>query len=126
MTRLLKVASRTAFLIFCGVLLILAPSMLRWGHRSRSSEAQSTPPHPHSVDLQWKPSPSRVVGYNVYRSQKTGGPFTKLTPNPIAMTNYTDQTVQSGNTYFYMVKAVDDNGRESQFSNQIKAVIPSP
>lgn len=33
---------------------------------------------PHSVSLRWPPSPSAVVGYNVYRSATSGGPYTKL------------------------------------------------
>lgn len=110
--------------MFCGLLLIFALSAPGLLHRTGLSQAH--PQIPHSVDLKWKPSASRVIGYHVYRSEKTGGPFTKLTPMPIPETNYTDRTVQSGHTYFYMVTAVDTERRESLYSNQIKAVVPSP
>ena len=89
------------------------------------SDAQ-TAPHPHSADLKWKASVSRVVGYNVYRSETDGGPYIKLTSAPVRATNYTDRSVQSGHTYFYAVTAVDSRGKESGYSNQIKALIPSP
>ena len=39
---------------------------------------------------------------------------------------YTDNTVVSGQTYYYVVKAVDVNGVESLASNEVEAVIPCP
>jgi hypothetical protein len=84
------------------------------------------PPRPHTIALQWKASPSAVAGYNVYRSDKPVGPYTKLKPSLIRMTSYTDPTVQSGHTYFYLVTAVDAKGRESLFSNQAPAIVPWP
>ncbi len=41
-------------------------------------------------------------------------------------TAYTDSTVQSGTTYYYVVTAVDSSGSESNYSNQATAVIPMP
>ena len=38
--------------------------------------------------------------------------------------NYTDSTVQNGNTYYYVTTAVDGSGNESSYSNQASAVIP--
>ena len=81
---------------------------------------------PHSVDLKWKASVSRVVGYNVYRSETDGGPYIKLTSAPVRATNYTDRSVQSGHTYVYAVTAVDGKAKESVHSNHAKALIPSP
>jgi fibronectin type 3 domain-containing protein len=53
----------------------------------------------HSVTLSWDASTSStVVGYNVYRSTVSGGPYTLLTSSPIAATTYTDMTVQAGVT----------------------------
>lgn len=84
------------------------------------------PPRPHTINLQWNASPSAVAGYSVYRSDKPLGPYTKLKPSLIRMTSYTDPTVQSGRTYFYLVTAVDTKGRESLFSNQAAAIVPWP
>lgn len=79
----------------------------------------------HAVNLSWNPSTSVVVGYNVYRGTQSGGPYTKLNPSPVAATTYTDSTVQSGQTYFYAVKAVNPNKVESVFSQEVSATIPA-
>ena len=64
----------------------------------------------HSADLSWGPSPSTVVGYNVYRSTTPGGPYTKINSSLDPSTLYTDSTVQSGQTYYYVSTAVDATG----------------
>ncbi len=84
-----------------------------------------TPAPQHSVALSWNPSSSTVVGYNVYRSGVSGGPYSKIN-NLNPDTTYTDSTVQSGQTYFYVTTAVDGSGNESANSNQTQAVIPTP
>jgi hypothetical protein len=78
----------------------------------------------HSVGLSWSPSTSTVVGYNAYVSTQSGGPYTKLTTTPVATTSYTDSTVQSGNTYYFVVTAVDSSNMESAFSSEVSAVVP--
>jgi hypothetical protein len=79
----------------------------------------------HTVGLTWMDSASTVSGYNVYRGTSTGGPYaSKLTPSPISSTQFTDTGLQSGQTYFYVVTAVDSNGAESVYSNQATASIP--
>src|SRR5262249_30643638 len=56
----------------------------------------------HVVNLVWRASKSRaVVGYNVYRSVKSGGPYTKLNSLLHRTTSFTDSSVQAGNTYYY-------------------------
>jgi hypothetical protein len=80
----------------------------------------------HSVALSWTPSTSSVVGYSIYRSATSGGPYTKITAALNATTNYTDNTVQAGLTYYYATTAVDAREVESGYSNQVQAVIPSP
>ena len=78
---------------------------------------------PYTVSLSWDASSSAVVGYNVYRGRKTGGPYTKIfavDPN----TSYTDNTVAGGHTYYYVTTAVSSAGEESAYSNQVQAVIP--
>lgn len=80
----------------------------------------------HSVVLSWAASTSTVVGYNVYRGTQSGGPYAVLTGSPDASTSYTDNSVQAGQTYYYVVTAVDGSGNESVDSNQAQAVIPTP
>ena len=80
----------------------------------------------HSVDLSWSPSTSAVVGYNIYRSGTSDGPYAKINSALNATTAYTDNTVQAGATYYYVTTAVDGSGVESAYSNQAQAVVPSP
>ena len=78
----------------------------------------------HSVALTWSPSASTVIGYNTYSSQVSGGPYTKMTSTPDAATSYTDSNVQAGQTYFFVVTAVDSSNVESAFSAEVSALIP--
>ena len=80
----------------------------------------------HSVDLSWSPSTSAVVGYNIYRSGASDGPYAKINSALNAATGYTDNTVQAGVTYYYVTTAVDASGVESVYSNQAQAVVPTP
>src|SRR6266478_8041951 len=74
----------------------------------------------------WDLSTSVVVGYNVYRGTVSGGPYSVLNSTPISATTYTDSTVQSGQTYFYVVTALDSNNDESGYSTEQSVVIPVP
>jgi hypothetical protein len=78
----------------------------------------------HSVALTWDASTSTVSGYNVYRAAVSGGPYTKINSSLVAILSYTDPTVQSGTTYYYVTTAVDSSGDESLDSNGVSAVIP--
>jgi Abnormal spindle-like microcephaly-assoc'd, ASPM-SPD-2-Hydin len=80
----------------------------------------------HSAALSWTASTSVVTGYNVYRGTVTGGPYTLLNASFVILTDYSDNTVLSGQTYFYVVTAVDANNVESAYSNEVSAVIPFP
>lgn len=77
----------------------------------------------HSVMLSWTSSTSQVIGYFVYRTTVSGGPYVKLNssvnPNP----SYTD-TGLTGGSYFYVVTSVDTSNVESGFSNEVDVVIP--
>jgi hypothetical protein len=81
----------------------------------------------HSVNLGWNTSTSSgVVGYNIYRGTVSGGPYTRIN-SALDTTPYdTDSTVTGGQTYYYVVTAVDSAGAESGYSSQAQAVVPSP
>ena len=80
----------------------------------------------HSINLTWTASTSTVSGYNIYRGTQSGGPYVKINSTLEASTAYTDSTVQSGTTYYYVVTAVDSSGAESSYSNEATAVVPTP
>ena len=80
----------------------------------------------HSVSLTWTPSTSVVAGYHVFRSETSGGPYSRLDSNLVASDSYSDSTVQAGLTYFYVVTSVESSGLESTDSAQTSATIPTP
>jgi P pilus assembly chaperone PapD len=77
----------------------------------------------YNVSLSWTPSTSQVVGYNVYR-WVTQGTYSKINSTLNPSSAYTDNTVASGQTYYYAATAVDSTGTESSYSTPITAVIP--
>jgi hypothetical protein len=92
-----------------------------------SSNVQSpSEPISHSVTLDWIASTSAVIGYNVFRGTVSGGPYTQLNPSLVTTTQYQDSSVQSGQTYYYVVTAVDSSHVESTNSNEVSATIPTP
>jgi len=78
----------------------------------------------NSVQLSWTASTTSGVSYDIFRANTSGGyGSTPLNPSPIAGTTYTDTTVASGQTYFYVATAVDGAG-SSPDSNEVSVTIP--
>lgn len=106
-------------------------SAIAWdaaGNRTQSTgvtaSVSNVVPAQHSATLSWAPSPSAIVGYYVYRSTQSGGPYVRMTGTPNASTSFTDTSVTGGGIYYYVVTAVDATGIESIYSNQTTAQIP--
>jgi hypothetical protein len=78
----------------------------------------------HTVSLTWGASPSVVTGYHIYRSTTDGAGYAPVDTSLISTLDYTDSTVFTGTTYYYVATAVDDVGSESVYSDQASAVIP--
>jgi hypothetical protein len=91
---------------------------------NQSFTGTGTQPVQHTVSLSWNASQSQVVGYYIYRSTQSGSYTTPLNNTPQATLTYTDSTVQSAQTYYYVVTAVDSNSQQSVYSNESKAIIP--
>jgi len=76
-----------------------------------------------SVTLAWDPSPDTVAGYNVYvgtASGVYGSPINNHLSTTITL------TLNSGQTYYFVVTAYDSAGVESLPSNQATFVPPPP
>ena len=84
------------------------------------------PPVQHSVTLTWTASVSDVIGYRVYRSSVSGGPYSLLLPSPVSGTTFLDTSVQAGQSYFYVVTSVDTVGIDSAYSSEVSATVPAP
>ena len=80
----------------------------------------------HTVKLEWDASLGSIEGYDVYRGEQSGGPYTKLTPSPIDKLEYSDTDVIPGHSYFYVVTSVNHGGHQSGYSSQISVTIPTP
>jgi fibronectin type 3 domain-containing protein len=102
-----------AFALFSGSALFLARSIQQSKH--------------HSVILTWHPSiPTNgvpIAEYNVYRSTISGGHYVKI-GSRVPDVRFTDSLVRNGTIYFYVVTAVDQHNRESNYSEEARAVIP--
>jgi hypothetical protein len=82
-------------------------------------------PVQHKVQLSWKASTSKhIVGYNLYRGTRSGGPYKKINGSLDPSTEYTDLHVAAGYKYYYVARAVNLKGQESKYSKQVEAVIP--
>jgi DNA-binding beta-propeller fold protein YncE/fibronectin type 3 domain-containing protein len=106
------------------------------GESPNSGQASATPQPPPAaptnltatpgnaqVSLTWHAA-TGATSYNVSRSTTSGGPYAGIAFN-VASTNYTDNTVVNGTTYFYVVTAVNNSG-ESPHSNQASATPVAP
>jgi len=81
----------------------------------------------HTVGLSWNASTSSsVAGYNVYRATSSTGTYSRINLALNPSMNYSDSTVQAGQTYYYATTAVDSSGSESGYSNKVQVVVPTP
>jgi hypothetical protein len=79
----------------------------------------------HSVLLSWNASESPTLSYyNLYRGTVSGGPYPVVTAVGL-VTSYIDSNVQAGESYYYVVTAVDTSGAESAYSNEAVAILPN-
>ncbi len=80
-----------------------------------------------AAKLSWTDASGTVTGYNVYRGTTAGGESTtpiNSTPLSAGATTFTDSTALAGNTYFYVVKAINGPAA-SPASNEVSATMPT-
>ena len=68
-----------------------------------------------------------IAGYNIYRSTDPNLPkqsWTKLNQELLTRTNYRDERVESGKTYYYYIVAVDNAGNVSEPSEVVSETVP--
>lgn len=76
------------------------------------------------IRLLWEPSVSDdVVGYVVFR-RDPGADFVKISPEPIAGTEYLDRDLPGGRIYGYYVAAIDSADNQSDASDVVEARVP--
>jgi predicted small lipoprotein YifL len=80
-----------------------------------------------TIRLAWQPVPDAdLAGYLVYRSTTAGRGHIRLTASPQGATTFVDTDVRPGQTYFYVITAVDRARRvnESVPSPEASATLP--
>jgi fibronectin type 3 domain-containing protein len=96
------------------------------GYFASQSSGVIPPAQPHTVQLSWYASISPdVIGYNLYRGNVSGGPYTLINAGVLPQTSYQDSDVMAGQTYYYVTTAVDSSNVESGFSNEALAMVPT-
>lgn len=91
-----------------------------YGASGYSNEASATPlavpaaatglvatPENGAVSLAWSGVADNATGYNVKRATVNGGPYTIVNAGVVTGTTYTDSSLINGDTYYYVVSAVD-------------------
>ena len=86
-----------------------------------------------SVSMVWDANTEAdLSGYNVYRKDPGGVTFNKVAgpiscgPNDLTCTTYQDTSVAYGNSYEWVVTAVNTSGLESGFSNALSVDVLNP
>ncbi|GAG35640.1 unnamed protein product, partial [marine sediment metagenome] len=83
-------------------------------------------PGDRQASLDWNDnSEDDIDGYNVYRSEAMGGPYSQVNVSLVALSDYTDTGLTGGVTYYYVVTALDladPTAYESGYSNEDSAI----
>ncbi len=101
----------------------------------QKEEASPCPPQPaglqarggsQKVVVTWQPNKeSNLRGYKVFRGTTPIGPFSKVAS--VTKNTFTDTDLENNRTYYYKVKAFNEEGKESPASTVIAAeTAPSP
>ncbi|XOV80711.1 MAG: endonuclease [Aestuariibacter sp.] len=79
------------------------------------------------ISVSWNAnSESDLAGYNLYRSDTSGGTLTKLNGTLLVDTFYTDSGLTDNTSYYYRVSAVDSSGNESALATEVSATTDNP
>lgn len=76
-----------------------------------------------AITLDWADNPNPTyneTGYEIYRSAVAGGPYTLVNITAANATTYTDNGLAPNSKYFYVIRAVNDNGAAA-LSNEATA-----
>ena len=72
------------------------------------------------IGLSWSAnSESDIAGYNIYRSEVSGGEYTQLNGSIVSNTSFIDTDVTAFVTYYYVISAVDNSLNESALSSEV-------
>lgn len=91
-----------------------------WSHPLAPTGLSASPLPSCEVELTWNRNPEPdVAGYNLYRSESTGGPYDRVNSAPNPDTVYLDTTVAPGVTYYYVTTCMIKAMAESRLSDEV-------
>jgi fibronectin type 3 domain-containing protein len=108
-------------LLICALMLVV--SFAGVGAQDQTSRTYSIPVS-HVVTISWDASTTPGCTYNVYYSLTSGGPYILL--GSTSLLSFMDIDVSAGQTYYYVVAAVNSSGVQSVYSGEISVTIPIP
>jgi hypothetical protein len=73
-----------------------------------------------TVYLNWQANREQVSGYHMFRASQSLGPYLRLTAQPINQTSFNDVFLLPEQNYFYVLTAVDEQGQESNYSEEVR------
>ncbi len=75
-----------------------------------------------SIFLDWADNAEAdLAGYTVYRSTAIGGPYSSASGGLVGISQFTDNGLTNGTTYYYVVSASDLSANESAVSSEASA-----
>ena len=66
-----------------------------------------------------------IAGYAVYRSHKSGGPYSLATPRPVPGTTWLDAKPEKGGELYYAVRSLENSGLASKSYSNEAATSPA-
>ncbi|HUU05127.1 MAG TPA: M28 family metallopeptidase [Patescibacteria group bacterium] len=90
------------------------------GLQARSQVSASLFSSLKTVYLEWQANREQVAGYHVFRAGQSHGPYLRLTEQPIVQTSFLDSLLPPEQDYYYVLTAVDEQGRESNYSEEVR------
>jgi len=90
------------------------------GLRAQSQVSYSLYNRLKTVFLSWQANTEPIAGYHVYRAEQSHGLYQCLTTQPVSATTFRDPFLDPDKTYFYVLTAVDPQGRQSNYSREVR------
>lgn len=124
--RLIVIKAKHLFILLLS-LMVLTACDIGLGPAPTGPSSLVALPADGRITLEWQaPSAFEVAGYRLYRSTSSAvapSPANLMTPTPLPRetTAFSDDEVQNGTTYYYVVTALGPSGEESRASNLASA-----
>jgi Tol biopolymer transport system component/flagellar hook assembly protein FlgD/subtilase family serine protease/fibronectin type 3 domain-containing protein len=82
----------------------------------------TAPSEGKSLQASWQAAGGSAYAYRIYRSDNMGGPYQRVTSNPVQSLTFLDQGLKNGTRYYYVVNALDAQGNEGNYSTEASGV----